>query len=172
MSTHFEDVQEFHRKFKIHQEFGLPEFPTSGEATRKTMIEAGYPRLINHMREVLQNLQKLNNSKPNVRILRLTLLLEEFTEYTEGEFNNNLVEVADALGDLGVIGEGTCDLYGIPYDAVRKEIHRGNMSKLDENGEPIIRGDGKILKGPNYVAPDIGSILGAQHDNWVAPTTG
>jgi len=73
----------------------------------------------------------------------------------------SLVHIADALGDIGVIADGTALSYGIPLDDVRKEIHRSNMSKLDSNGKPIKRSDGKILKSELYSPPDIAAILKA-----------
>lgn len=93
------------------------------------------------------------------RILRIKLLREEFDEYLEGEDNNDIIEIADALGDMMYIIYGTAISYGIPLDEVFKEIHDSNMSKLDKNGKPIYREDGKILKGESYFKPDIKRIL-------------
>lgn len=67
----------------------------------------------------------------------------------------DLVEVADALGDLRYVVDGANLVYGISGQAVLDEIHTSNMSKLGEDGKPIYREDGKILKGPNYFKPDI-----------------
>lgn len=93
------------------------------------------------------------------RELRKSLLLEEYNEYLQGEENNDIVEIADALGDMLYIIYGTCVSYGIPIDRVFQEIHSSNLSKLDKDGNPIIRDDGKVLKGPNYFRPNIASIL-------------
>lgn len=49
--------------------------------------------------------------------------------------------------------------YGYNLVEVVREIHRSNMSKLGEDGRPIYREDGKILKGPNYFKPDLGAVL-------------
>ena len=95
----------------------------------------------------------------NERELRKRLLQEEFEEYLTGENNNDIVEIADALGDMLYIIYGTAVSYGIPIEQVFEEIHRSNMSKLGEDGLPIRRADGKILKGPNYFRPDIHKIL-------------
>ena len=95
------------------------------------------------------------------RGLRQRLLQEEFEEYMVGEKNNDIVEIADALGDMLYIIYGTSVSYGIPIDLIFEEIHRSNMSKLGEDGHPIRRADGKILKGPNYFRPDISKILNA-----------
>ena len=93
------------------------------------------------------------------RKLRIALLQEEFDEYLKGEFNDDIVEIADALGDMLYIIYGTAVSYGIPIDDVFEEIHNSNMSKLGEDGKPIYREDGKILKGPNYFKPDLQKII-------------
>jgi len=94
-------------------------------------------------------------------MLRYKLMREENEEYLEAANNNDLVEVADALGDLLYILCGTIIEHGLQYkiEEVFDEIQRSNMSKLGEDGEPIYREDGKVLKGPNYFKPDIASIL-------------
>ena len=94
-------------------------------------------------------------------MLRYKLMREENEEYLEAANNNDLVDVADALGDLLYILCGTIIEHGLQYkiEEVFDEIQRSNMSKLGEDGEPIYREDGKVLKGPNYFKPDIASIL-------------
>ena len=93
--------------------------------------------------------------------LRFNLMDEENKEYFEAAQNNDLVEVADALGDMLYILCGTILEHGMQYkiEEVFEEIQRSNMSKLDENGEPIYREDGKVLKGPKYFRPNIKEIL-------------
>ena len=95
----------------------------------------------------------------NVRELRKALIKEEFEEYLLGEKNNDLVEIVDALGDLLYVIYGACITYGLPIDEVFEEIHRSNLSKLGEDGKPLRRADGKIVKGPNYFPPNIKGIL-------------
>lgn len=87
--------------------------------------------------------------------LHYNLLLEELNEYKEAVKNNDIVEVADALGDILYLAFGAVLEHGMQYkiEEVFNEIHESNMSKLDENGEPILREDGKIQKGPNYFKP-------------------
>lgn len=94
-------------------------------------------------------------------MLRYKLMREENEEYLEAANNDDLVEVADALGDLLYILCGTIIEHGLQYkiEEVFNEIQRSNMSKLGENGEPIYRDDGKVLKGPKYFKPDIIRIL-------------
>jgi len=86
---------------------------------------------------------------------------EENEEYFEAANNNDLVEVADALGDMLYILAGTIIEHGMQYkiEEVFDEIQRSNMSKLGEDNKPIYREDGKVLKGPNYFKPNIKDIL-------------
>lgn len=93
------------------------------------------------------------------RRLRMKLLEEEYHEYRYAERGNDLLKVSDALADMLYIIGGTALEYGLPLDKIFLEIHRSNMSKLDEDGKAIVREDGKIMKGPNYSRPDIVSIL-------------
>ncbi|MFV0564582.1 MAG: hypothetical protein ACK5NB_01980 [Flavobacteriaceae bacterium] len=94
--------------------------------------------------------------------LRFNLMKEENEEYLQAAQNNDLVEVADALGDMLYILCGTIIEHGMQHkiEAVFNEIQRSNMSKLGLDGEPIYRKDGKVLKGPNYFKPDIALVLG------------
>lgn len=93
--------------------------------------------------------------------LRFDLMKEENEEYLEAANNNDLVEVADALGDMLYILCGTIIEHGLQYkiEEVFNEIQRSNMSKLGQDGEPIYREDGKVLKGPNYFRPNIKDII-------------
>ena len=87
------------------------------------------------------------------RELRRRLMQEEYQELLRAEYYDDLVEIADALADIIYIACGTALEYGIPLRDVFNIVKASNMSKLDENGKPIVREDGKILKGPNYFAP-------------------
>ncbi len=97
----------------------------------------------------------------NIKELRFRLMEEENVEYLEAAKNNDLVEVADALGDMLYILCGTILSHGMQHkiEEVFDEIQRSNMSKLGEDGEPIYREDGKVMKGPNYFKPNISDIL-------------
>ena len=93
--------------------------------------------------------------------LRHRLMQEENDEYLDACRNQDLTLIADALGDKLYILFGTIIAHGLQHkiEEVFDEIHRSNMSKLDDNGKPIYREDGKILKSNNYFLPDIQSIL-------------
>ena len=93
--------------------------------------------------------------------LRFNLMDEENKEYLEAANNGDLIEVADALGDMLYILCGTILEHGMQYkiEEVFEEIQKSNMSKLGLDGKPIYREDGKVLKGPNYFKPNIKAIL-------------
>ncbi|MBK9149009.1 MAG: nucleoside triphosphate pyrophosphohydrolase family protein [Flavobacteriales bacterium] len=94
-------------------------------------------------------------------LLRYKLIREENEEYLEAALRGDLVEVADALGDILYILCGTLLKHGLEHkiDAVFREIQRSNMSKLGADGKPIYRADGKVMKGPGYFKPDIAALL-------------
>ena len=93
--------------------------------------------------------------------LRYNLMKEENEEYLEAVQNNDIIEIADALGDMLYILCGTILEHGLQHkiEEVFDEIQRSNMSKLDANGEPIYREDGKVMKSELYFKPDIARIL-------------
>ena len=93
--------------------------------------------------------------------LRYRLMAEENDEYLQACKDNNIDEIADALGDQLYILCGTILKHGLQHkiQLVFSEIHRSNMSKLDADGKPILREDGKILKSNRYFPPDIKKIL-------------
>lgn len=93
--------------------------------------------------------------------LRYNLIKEENDEYLDACEKGDIVEIADALGDQLYILFGTMLKHGLHHkmEEVFDEIQRSNMSKLDEQGNPIFREDGKILKGNSYFRPNIKAIL-------------
>ena len=98
----------------------------------------------------------------NTRELRLELIQEELDELSEAVADRDMIEIADALTDLLYVVYGAGHAFGIELDECFHEVHRSNMSKLGENGRPIHREDGKVMKGPGFFEPDLESILGAQ----------
>lgn len=107
------------------------------------------------------------NSKPTLieeadYNLKYEIMREEVEEYINACRENNLKEVADSLVDQMYVLIGLIIAHGISEKRFKKmfrEVHRSNMSKLDESGKPIYREDGKVLKGPNYSPPDISKFL-------------
>lgn len=115
------------------------------------------------------------------RLLRIKLAAEELAElagalgihvdlfvepgekngatYRGGRCEPDLNAAADALADIAYVNAGTALVCGIPLNACVAEVHRSNMSKLGPDGKPVLREDGKVLKGPGYTPPDLGPIL-------------
>jgi|TARA_B100000530_G_scaffold333430_1_gene281424 predicted HAD superfamily Cof-like phosphohydrolase len=98
--------------------------------------------------------------------LRFKLMSEENKEYFEAAKNKDLIEIADALGDMLYILCGTILTHGMQdkIEEVFNAIQDSNMSKLGEDGKPIYRKDGKVLKGPNYFKPNLKKIF-REHNN-------
>ena len=99
-------------------------------------------------------------SKETIK-LRFNLMKEENEEYFEAAKRNDMVEVADALGDMLYILCGTILSHGMQdkIHEIFEEIQTSNMSKLGDDGKPIYRKDGKVMKGPKYFKPNIRAIL-------------
>ncbi|MGV9182862.1 pyrophosphohydrolase domain-containing protein [Arcanobacterium canis] len=116
--------------------------------------------------------------------MRMALIAEEFSELvaavygsaasqiitrafaeavTQDDGNRDTIETADALGDLVYVIYGMALETGIPMADVLAEIHDSNLSKLSEDGKPIYRADGKVVKGPHFHAPDLAKVLGTTH---------
>ena len=122
---------------------------------------------LNHVEKFHDTFRIPNEYTPKATIsndlidLRFKLMAEENEEYLEAAKNGDLVEVADALGDMMYILCGTILSHGMQHkiEEVFEEIQRSNMSKLGEDGKPIYREDGKVLKGPNYFKPNIAKII-------------
>jgi predicted HAD superfamily Cof-like phosphohydrolase len=113
----------------------------------------------------------INNNTPQLigskgYQLRYDLALEELDEYKKACQDGNLIEIADSLGDQLYILLGTILRHGMQdiIEDVFNEIHASNMSKLDDEGLPIFREDGKILKSHNYFKPNIQKIFDSHYE--------
>ena len=100
--------------------------------------------------------------EPNLAKLRLELIREEVEELNVGIEGMDIVEIADALTDILYVVYGAGHAFGIDLDTCYYEVHRSNMSKLGEDGKPIYREDGKVMKGPDYFHPNLKDILDNQ----------
>ena len=98
-------------------------------------------------------------SSNKINSLRLSLINEELEELKKAMQENNIVEVADALTDILYVTYGAGHSFGINLDKCFNEVQESNMSKLDENGEPIYNEHGKVMKGPKYFKPDLTKFL-------------
>jgi predicted HAD superfamily Cof-like phosphohydrolase len=93
-------------------------------------------------------------------MLRMKLIDEERDEVEEEMYHGTLATIAKELGDLVYVAYGAALEYGVDLDPVIEEIHRSNLTKLGDDGKPIVRWDGKVLKGPHYEEADIASVIG------------
>ena len=121
---------------------------------------------LNKVEEFHNSFNEANGTKPKLvdmdtSYLRYRLMQEENEEYFDACKKNDMVEVADALGDQLYVLCGTILKHGMQHiiEDVFTEIHRSNMSKLDENGKPIFRIDGKIMKSVLYEKPNLVPIV-------------
>ena len=105
-----------------------------------------------------EKLQFISKERAN---LRYNLLLEELNEYKEAVEGDDIVEICDAIVDVMYLIYGTAVEHGMKdkLDLMFNEVQKSNMSKLGEDGKPVFREDGKILKGPNYFKPDLAQFI-------------
>ena len=89
-------------------------------------------------------------------LLREKLVREEFEELMDsGSIENFLKEMVDLL----YVIYGTAATFGLDIDTAFNRVHESNMSKLGDDGKPVYREDRKVLKGPNYKAPDLSDLV-------------
>ena len=108
--------------------------------------------------------RKKDYKKPTVEdaellVLRKNLIREEVNELMEA-INSKLAEnVLKELVDVVVVCVGMADTYGWDFDTAFSRVHDSNMSKLDNDGSPIYRADGKVLKSENYKPPKLADLV-------------
>jgi len=98
-------------------------------------------------------------SNDKINSLRYDLIKEELDELKVAMENKDLLEVADALTDILYVTYGAGHAFGIDLDKCFKEVQSSNMSKLDEDGNPIFNESGKVMKGPKYFKPDLSKFV-------------
>ncbi len=101
------------------------------------------------------------NIPSEVKKLRVTLMKDELDEVIKAMDNEPIENIAKELADLLYVTYGTIIAYGLQnlMDDIFSEVHKSNMSKVGNDGKPIYREDGKVLKGPNYKEPNIKKLL-------------
>jgi len=121
---------------------------------------SNFTRVMDFMNNFKQEV-KYNPEFPDEKVqkLRISLIEEELEELKEAIENKDVVGVADALTDILYVTYGAGAAFGIDLDKCFEEVHNSNMSKLDRDGRPIYREDGKILKGPDYFEPNLEKIV-------------
>lgn len=99
---------------------------------------------------------------PEQRAQQVRMILEESQEAIDAVASGGLPEIAQELSDLVIVAYGMAQLHGIDLDRALDAVHASNMSKLGDDGQPLYRDDGKVLKGPNYQPPDMAAVIEAQ----------
>lgn len=97
-----------------------------------------------------------NSDEGSLEALRYGLVEEEFGEFESATSKENLLK---ELADLVYVAYGYAATYGLDLDEAVRRVHTSNMSKLDDEGKPIKREDGKILKSNNYKEPYLGDLV-------------
>ena len=111
---------------------------------------------------------KYNLKKDHSRMTRSCqkdLIVEEFKEFLEAEGflfmhgQNHQEHCLKELADLVYVCYQYAENMNWFLDEALNRVHLSNLSKLGEDGKPIYREDGKVLKGPNYKPPDLSDLI-------------
>lgn len=155
-------VAEFHDAFGCAHE-GEPWMPTLGPAERGQLLSMSDEILSLGRRLKAQAAEAngLGRTGLGLMLIRLQLLVEETGELARGIGKQDLVEVLDALTDISYVTDGAYLTFGMGgcKPAADQIVHASNMSKLGEDGRPVIHASGRVMKGPSYVPPDLSSLL-------------
>lgn len=149
-------VDEFHRAFDLARP-NSPRLPplTGGERGELLAVAAKMAELGRALK-----LSAAHHGR-RLPLLRLQLCQEELAELAEALVGGDLVGALDALCDMRYVADGATVSLGLSsvFDAAFAEVHRSNMSKLDEDGRPIIGPSGRVVKGPMYKRPNLGKFV-------------
>lgn len=96
--------------------------------------------------------------------IRIKLIQEELQEYIDAIAAGDLYGAAKELGDLLWVCYGSCVTHGFDADALVVEIAWSNNTKRDNNGNPVVRSDGKVMKTENYQPPRLITVLGTRNE--------
>ena len=116
-------------------------------------------------KEFRAGFQVTNSTTPASRTMQRTLIVEEFKEFLDAEnqllmgYTVNASECLKELADLVYVCYQYAENVGWDLDEALNRVHQSNMSKLGEDGVPLRREDGKILKGPNYKEPNLTDLV-------------
>ncbi len=161
MQTPFEQVGEFHRTMNH-----LVYEPTVDRGVPDTKVIRLRLKLITE--ELLELMQGLLTTQSAMSFEGMFENLDAaIDKIVEQDIDFDIVEVADALGDINYVVNGAAHAFNFDLDAVTDEIHKSNMSKLGPDGFPIWNEAGKVQKGPNYFKPNIRKVLDSNKLNGV-----
>jgi predicted HAD superfamily Cof-like phosphohydrolase len=151
MSDTIEDVLEFHEAFGVHVE------------PAPYINDGPHTQTLKHVADLLKRCRRLlrDVAGEDRRAARVALIVEETAELADALAARDTVETLDALLDLRYVCDGCTIEYGMAdvFDRGFARVHVSNMSKLDENGKPVLDSAGKIVKGPNYQPPSLRDLV-------------
>ncbi len=155
-------VAEFHAKFTAHlaSEPSLPK--VSEESWKRLKVYAGVAAWWGEqLKSMAQDAAQEGDDGGSLLLIRLQLCQEELAELADGMVRRDIVDCLDALTDMTYVCDGTYLTLGLGHYklAALAEVHRSNMSKIGDNGKPITSSAGRIVKGPNYVPPDLKGVM-------------
>lgn len=157
MKTTLSRVAEFHEAFLQDDPETVETFPTTELEQTELGVVAG------QMREIADKCHALAKASPGCKaFIRLQLIQEELSELAQSFATTDIVESLDALTDLQYVIDGTYLALGMNdklKEAAFDEVHRSNMSKLGEDGKPILNEAGRVQKGPRYFKPNLADVL-------------
>ena len=168
MTTNNEKVREFYEKFR-QGEF-VPEAGTQASLKDDVISQQRLDLKMNLIAEEFFELVEAVYNKKAAREL-INAWYNIFDDHKDEPRNLDVVEAADATADLRYVIEGFDIEAAIPSERIFDEVHTSNLSKLGEDGEPVISDGvtpasdgkvkplGKVIKGPNFFEPDIKSII-------------
>lgn len=137
--TNFEKVQEFHEKFEV----SMPSDPRWPDAeTIKLRIKLIQEEVKEWEVEATKALDAINSGHDLPEIM-----------------TGSLVDAAKELADILYVVYGAGEAFGVDMDKVFAAVHEANLTKLGEDGKPVRREDGKVMKGPNYQPANIYKVL-------------
>ena len=124
------------------------------------MIQTNFEKVRTFMRTFGQEVKTRPDIPDGKTVnLRIELIAEELEELWDACEKKDVTEIADALTDILYVTYGAGHAFGIDLDKCFQEVQNSNMSKLGEDGKPIYRDDGKVMKGPNYSEPNLKKVL-------------
>lgn len=162
-------VAEFHKAFDAHiaVEPGVPEYGTTA-GDRLRMYAGLMAALGENLKRDAAAALEAGDEGGGLLLIRLQLCQEELGELAEAMVEGNIVGCLDALTDMTYVADGTYLTLGLGHykAAAREEVHASNMSKLGEDGKPIISDAGRVVKGPNYQSPNLRAVLGLPEEEF------
>lgn len=160
-------VAEFAEAFGayVSPETVVPEYQSQCEGDLREYL-ADAMELGDRLKSIASNAMENGDEGGALIAIRLQLCQEELAELAEGMLNRDIVECLDALTDMSYVCDGTYLTLGLGYYklAAYAEVHASNMSKLGPDGKPIFCDAGRVVKGPNYVKPDLSGVLGMNEE--------